>query len=102
MNMETNFVRLVKKYGTTTGRNRRCGWFDTKMVHDACKLNGVDEVIITKIDVLDSFDIIPVFNTVLNNVPSTYKGWNCETLPDWNSDKWFKLYDHYYWELNLL
>ena len=69
---------IGQEYGTTTGRTRRCGWFDTKMVHDACKLNGVDEVIITKIDVLDSFDTIPVFDAVLN-LPSTYQGWNCST-----------------------
>ena len=66
---------IGQEYGTTTGRNRRCGWFDTKMVRHACLLNGVDEVVITKIDVLDSFKKIPLIHPNIVDCP----GWNSST-----------------------
>jgi adenylosuccinate synthase len=40
------------EYGATTGRPRRCGWFDVLLVKFACKVNGIDELIMTKLDVL--------------------------------------------------
>ena len=40
------------EYGTVSGRNRRCGWLDLNIVKHAVKLNGVDEVMITNLDVL--------------------------------------------------
>jgi adenylosuccinate synthase len=48
------------EYGTTTGRNRRCGWLDMINLRYACSLNGVDDLVVTKLDVLDSFKAIPV------------------------------------------
>ncbi len=48
------------EFGTTTGRPRRCGWFDGVLVRYAVKLNGVDELVITKLDVLDKLDTIKV------------------------------------------
>lgn len=48
------------EYGTTTGRNRRCGWLDLPNLRYACSLNGVDSVVVTKLDVLDQFDVVPV------------------------------------------
>jgi len=51
---------IGKEYGTTTGRNRRCGWLDHTALCRACELNGVDEIILTKLDVLDQFETIPV------------------------------------------
>ncbi len=42
-----------REYGATTGRPRRCGWFDAVAVRHAAMINGVDEVILTKLDVLD-------------------------------------------------
>jgi adenylosuccinate synthase len=42
-----------KEFGATTGRPRRCGWFDAVLVRHAVMVNGLDEIIITKLDVLD-------------------------------------------------
>jgi adenylosuccinate synthase len=47
------------EYGSTTGRPRRCGWFDGPAARYATMINAFDSVVITKIDVLDSFDEIP-------------------------------------------
>ncbi len=44
------------EFGATTGRPRRCGWFDTAMVRYACRINGVNGLCITKLDVLDGID----------------------------------------------
>ncbi len=44
------------EFGATTGRPRRCGWFDTAMVRYACRINGVTGLCITKLDVLDGID----------------------------------------------
>ena len=42
-----------REFGTNTGRPRRCGWFDAVMVRQAVKLNGIDGIALTKLDVLD-------------------------------------------------
>ncbi len=47
------------EYGSTTGRPRRCGWFDGPAARYATMINALDSVVITKIDVLDAFDEIP-------------------------------------------
>ena len=46
--------------GTTTGRCRRCGWLDLVALKYAVRINGITHVAITKLDVLDEFDQIPV------------------------------------------
>jgi adenylosuccinate synthase len=48
------------EYGTTTGRPRRCGWFDGVAGRTVVKLNGITEIALTKLDVLDSFGRIKV------------------------------------------
>ena len=48
------------EFGTTTGRPRRCGWFDAVACHYASRLNGCDDLSIMKLDVLDGFDEIKV------------------------------------------
>ncbi|WP_456489426.1 adenylosuccinate synthase [Caminibacter pacificus] len=48
------------EFGTTTGRPRRCGWFDVVAARYAVTLNGCDEVAIMKLDVLDGFDKVKV------------------------------------------
>jgi len=48
------------EYGTTTGRPRRCGWFDAVACKQAARLNGCDEPSVMKLDVLDGFDKIKV------------------------------------------
>ena len=55
--------RLRKRgheYGTTTGRPRRCGWFDAVAMKHAVQINGVDRVALMKLDVLDGLDEIKV------------------------------------------
>jgi len=49
-----------QEYGASTGRPRRCGWFDAVAVRYAARVNGLDALAITKLDVLDSLDTIQV------------------------------------------
>lgn len=51
---------IGKEFGATTGRPRRCGWLDLVALKYSLMLNGVTQLIMTKTDVLDSFDIIRV------------------------------------------
>lgn len=48
------------EYGTTTGRPRRVGWFDAAVGRYAVNTNGIDSIVLTKVDVLDSIDTIKV------------------------------------------
>ena len=48
------------EYGTTTGRNRRCGWFDAVIARYAVRINGVTDFFLTKLDVLSGLERIPV------------------------------------------
>jgi adenylosuccinate synthase len=48
------------EFGTTTGRPRRCGWFDAVAMRHAVRVNGVDQVALMKLDVLDGFDRVKV------------------------------------------
>ena len=86
-----------EEYGATTGRPRRCGWLDLPALRYACRVNGLDELIVTKLDVLDTFEEIRVaisyeglrpgapFPTdaeaLARCVPRwlTFPGWKCAT-----------------------
>lgn len=48
------------EYGATTGRPRRCGWFDGVVMRHASKVNGLTSLAVTKLDVLDSFEKISI------------------------------------------
>lgn len=48
------------EFGTTTGRKRRCGWFDAVMVRQAVKLSGIHGIALTKLDVLDGLEEIKI------------------------------------------
>jgi adenylosuccinate synthase len=48
------------EYGTTTGRPRRCGWYDAVIARYAARINGVTDFVLTKLDVLTGFERIPV------------------------------------------
>jgi len=48
------------EFGATTGRKRRCGWFDMVMVKNAARLNSLTGLVITKLDVLDELDEIKI------------------------------------------
>jgi adenylosuccinate synthase len=63
------------EYGSTTGRPRRCGWFDGAAARYSVMINDMDSITITKIDVLDDFDQIPVC------VGYTYKGTPIDEFP---------------------
>jgi len=94
------------EYGATTGRPRRCGWFDAVAVRYATRLNGFDALAITKLDVLDELEAIPICTgyrfegrtleewpsdtTILDACEPVYEtmpGWKIPTvgLPDWGS-----------------
>ena len=51
---------LGGEFGATTGRPRRCGWFDAVVVRYAVRINGLTGLAVTKLDVLDTFAEIPV------------------------------------------
>jgi adenylosuccinate synthase len=58
---EGELIRKIgDEYGATTGRPRRCGWFDAIIVKRAVKTNGIKGLSMMKLDVLDSFDTIKV------------------------------------------
>jgi len=48
------------EFGATTGRPRRCGWFDAVVVRYAVRVNGLTGLAVTKLDVLDDFETVPV------------------------------------------
>ncbi len=92
-----NMRKWGHEFGATTGRPRRCGWFDAFLVNYSRTINGMERAAITKLDVLSNFDKIKVctgykldgkdlkyFPTSLNkleNVTPVY-----ETLPGWKED----------------
>ncbi|MDD5504272.1 MAG: adenylosuccinate synthase [Candidatus Omnitrophica bacterium] len=86
------------EFGATTGRPRRCGWFDALIVRHAVMVNGIKEIVVTKLDVLDELDSIDVCvgyrykKDRYENFPSdiqvlsgvrpvydTLPGWKCDT-----------------------
>jgi len=80
------------EFGTTTGRARRCGWFDAVATRHAARLNGCDELALMKLDVLDGFDEVklcvayeyngkeidymPADLDAVKPIYKTFKGWN--------------------------
>ncbi|MBN1938620.1 MAG: adenylosuccinate synthase [Candidatus Aminicenantes bacterium] len=89
-------ARKGDEFGATTGRPRRCGWFDAVAASYACRINGIEKVVVTKPDVLDTFSEIkvctsyrykgarltefPVETEILEKVTPDY-----ETVPGWKS-----------------
>lgn len=85
------------EYGTTTGRPRRVGWLDLVMLRHAIRINGLTELVITKLDILSGLDEIRVCNAyrldgeTIDFYPSDIPSLNrCqavyETLPGWQED----------------
>ncbi len=85
--------QLGMEFGATTGRPRRCGWLDIPQLRYTTMINGVTQLVMTKIDVLDSFEEISVSTAYetdagrveklpfelgddLKPVWSSYEGWN--------------------------
>lgn len=88
--------RIGNEYGATTGRERRCGWFDAVLVRRAALVNGLTHLAITKMDVMDSFEEIQVctgyefegrrmdqFPSQLSKLEKVKPVW--ESLPGWKS-----------------
>jgi len=84
------------EFGSVTGRPRRCGWFDIPQVRYAAMLNGLDSLVITKLDVLDDLEKIPVCVTYRSgrhevaDMPATAAGLETlepvyECLPGWRT-----------------
>ena len=85
------------EYGSTTGRPRRCGWLDIVMIKKACRLNGLDGIIITKLDVLTGLKELKISiayrvnGQEIYDVPPDLEAFEqCtpvyKTLPGWNED----------------
>ncbi len=86
------------EFGTTTGRPRRCGWFDAVAARYAVEAAGIDAVAVTKLDVLDECDTLKVAvayelpdGTVLDTVPADPEVLalvrpRYEEVPGWNTD----------------
>ncbi|HJO96149.1 MAG TPA: adenylosuccinate synthase [Victivallales bacterium] len=87
-----------REFGATTGRPRRCGWFDAVSARYSCMVNGVNKLAITKLDILDEYDALKVCTAykvdgkVVADMPSdtskiaravpiyeTYPGWKAST-----------------------
>jgi adenylosuccinate synthase len=85
------------EFGATTGRPRRCGWFDAVVVRKAVRVNGITGLAITKLDVLDKLDEIRVCTgytiegKTIEDLPVQIRDFEkvqpvYETLPGWNAD----------------
>ena len=55
-----NLQRIGHEFGVTTGRKRRCGWFDVMVAKYSTLVNGYTSIALTKIDVLDTFDEVKI------------------------------------------
>ncbi len=64
-----------KEFGSTTGRPRRCGWLDADAVRESVIINGIDEINLTKLDVLTDLQEIKVF---YNGEYRVFSGWDDE------------------------
>lgn len=73
--LEEELRRIGHEFGAVTGRPRRCGWFDTVVVRYAARVNGLTGLAVTKLDVLDGFDRIPV------GVAYTLNGHRVDEMP---------------------
>jgi adenylosuccinate synthase len=98
--LDENGEKLRKvgvEYGATTGRPRRCGWFDAFLVNYSVMINGINEVAITKLDVLSDFSEIKVCTgykqngKLLKSYPTDFAKLETvepvyETLQGWKED----------------
>jgi adenylosuccinate synthase len=102
--MAENIRNRGREFGSTTGRPRRCGWFDGPALRYSTMINAPDSIVVTKIDVLDTLAEIPFCvdykykGSVLREFPATadvlakvepvyqnIRGWQCSTsgVRDW-------------------
>lgn len=70
-----------KEFGVTTGRARRCGWFDAELIRFAAQINGFTQIALTKIDILDNFEEIKIcIGYTLNGEKVNYYDGDAEFL----------------------
>jgi adenylosuccinate synthase len=85
-----------KEFGSVTGRPRRCGWFDVPLLRYTAMVNGFDSIVITKLDVLDTCDEVPVCVAYelngkrIDDMPATQRAFEqvkpvYEMLPGWKA-----------------
>jgi adenylosuccinate synthase len=85
------------EFGATTGRRRRCGWLDTVILRNSVRLNGLNGLTITKLDVLGGLKSLKICTgyeykgKILNNFPASLKTLDVckpvyETWPGWSED----------------
>jgi len=55
-----HMLKIGQEYGTTTGRERRCGWFDAVVARYAVRVNGITDLVVTKLDVLSGMEKVPI------------------------------------------
>jgi adenylosuccinate synthase len=88
--------RAGNEFGSVTGRPRRCGWFDVPLLRYTAEVNGFDSLIVTKLDVLDDLDSIPVCvayevdGKVITTMPASTRRMEAikplfEHLPGWKT-----------------
>jgi adenylosuccinate synthase len=79
-NIEGNMLREQGgEYGATTGRPRRCGWFDATVVRNSIMLNGITSINLTKLDVLTNFKTVKIgVSYKLNDEPISFIPSNLE------------------------
>ncbi len=86
-----------REFGSTTGRKRRCGWLDMVVLRDAARLNGLNGLAVTKLDVLSGLETIRICtayrrgNDLLHSVPPSLELLEAcvpvyEDLPGWTGD----------------
>ena len=84
------------EFGSVTGRPRRCGWFDVPVIRYSAAINGFDSMVLTKLDVMDELDEIPVCvayrsdGKTTREIPATYRELAhsepvFERLPGWKT-----------------
>ena len=89
--------QIGHEFGTTTGRPRRCGWYDVPIARYAGRVNGVTDLVLTKLDVLSAWEQIPVCVAYdvdgerTTELPMTQTGFHhakpvYEYLPGWGTD----------------
>jgi adenylosuccinate synthase len=89
--------KIGGEVGTTTGRNRRCGWFDAPIARYAVRINGLTDFFLTKLDVLTGWEKIPVCvaydvdGTRVKELPASQSDFHhakpiYEYLPGWSED----------------
>jgi len=85
-----------REYGATTGRPRRCGWFDAVVVRHAVRVNGIDSIVLMKLDVLNGLPKLKIctgyshHGKMYNEVPSSLRIWQeCEPIYE-EMDGWLE------------